>query len=111
MRPFASTALLGCLILAGCNSTDTEKLGNDAQKMAADAGQTVSGLTLAGKVEAALRLRKNVDASTLHVEAKDGVVTITGTVGSIAEKKLVHDVAVNTVGVDKVIDDGLRVGK
>jgi osmotically-inducible protein OsmY len=59
----------------------------------------------------ALRLRKDVDVSGLHIEAKDGVVTISGHVKSSDEKARVFDIANNTVGVDKVINTDLRVEK
>lgn len=102
-------ALLAVIVMAGCTSPDAAKLGQDAQNMANDASHAVSGLTLAGKVETALRLRKDVDASTIHVEAKDGVVTLTGHVKDPNERSSVYAVVSNTVGVDKVIDTDLKV--
>ncbi len=94
----------------GCSSQDTEKIGNDVKTVAEDAGKSVSGMTLAGKVRAALALRKDVNVDDLHIEAKDGVVTVTGHVKSPEEKAKVFDVINNTVGVDKVDNTGLKVG-
>jgi len=108
MRNFGLTALLAATVMVGCSQQDTDKVSADAKSAAQSAGQTISGVALAGKVETALRLRKDIDASTLHVEAKDGVVTITGTVKSLAEKKAVNEVASSTTGVDKVIDTDVK---
>ncbi|HLK14755.1 MAG TPA: BON domain-containing protein [Fimbriimonadaceae bacterium] len=101
--------VLAATVLGGCNQSDQEKITTDAKKMATDAGTALGGLTLAGKVETALRLRKDVDASTLHVEAKDGVVTITGHVKDPGERSAVYSVVSNTVGVDTVLDTDLKV--
>jgi osmotically-inducible protein OsmY len=63
---------------------------------------------VAGKVNAALALRKGVHLKGLRVEAVGGVVTIGGHVSTPKEKATVLDVATNTVGVERVIDQ-LRV--
>jgi osmotically-inducible protein OsmY len=96
-------------VIAGCNSQDADNLKKDATGFAKDAGQALGGLTLAGKVNTALALRKDVDTSGLHVEAKDGVVTVSGHVKTSDEKGRIFDVINNTVGVDKVINTDLRV--
>jgi hyperosmotically inducible protein len=97
-------AALLVLTIAGCSSEDTTKLGQDVKTIGQDATKSLSGLSLAGKVNTALDLRKDVDIKGLHIEAKDGVVTITGHVKSSDEKQRVFDVVNNTVGVEKVID-------
>ncbi|MHB8636150.1 MAG: BON domain-containing protein [Fimbriimonadaceae bacterium] len=109
MRNSGLWMILAATLVVGCSQQATDKLGTDAKTMASDAGQALSGLTLEGKVETALRLRKDVDVSTLHVEARDGVVTITGHVKDPTERSSVYAVAINTVGVDKVIDTDLKV--
>jgi osmotically-inducible protein OsmY len=111
MRKLGLLSIVAVVALAGCNSEDASKLGADAKNLAQDAGQAFNGLSLAGKVQMALRLRKDVDVSGLHIEAKDGVVTISGHVKSSDEKARVFDIANNTVGVDKVINTDLRVEK
>jgi osmotically-inducible protein OsmY len=109
MRKLGFLSIVAAIVLAGCSSEDANKLSSDAKNLAQDAGQAIGGLTLAGKVQAALRLRKDIDANGLHVEAKDGIVTITGHVKSADEKARVFDIANNTVGVDKVINTDLKV--
>lgn len=104
-----SLALIALVIVAGCSQPDADKLSQDAKNIANDAGKAASGLTLKGKVEAALRLRKDVNADNLHIDAKDGVVTITGHVKDPAERSSVYAVVSNTTGVDKVIDTDLKV--
>jgi len=109
MRKLGLTLVVAVAVLAGCNSQDANNLSKDASNLAQDAGKSISGLNLAGKVNTALLLRKDVDISGLHIEAKDGVVTVTGHVKTSDEKGRVFDVINNTVGVDKVIDTDLRV--
>jgi osmotically-inducible protein OsmY len=103
--------LVAAVVSVGCNKEDADKISTDAKNVASDAGQAIGGLTLEGKVQTALRLRKDVDVSTLHIQAKDGVVTITGHVKSPEERSSVYAVVSNTVGVDKVIDTDLTIDK
>lgn len=98
------------LALLGCNKEDAQNLGDDAKSLATHAGAAISGLTLAGKVNTALALRKDVDMSGLHIEAKDGVVTVGGHVENEKERRIVLDTVNNTKGVDKVVDE-LRLAK
>ncbi len=109
MRSFKFMAALAVVLVAGCSPQDTDKVTADAKGAAQDASQAIGGLTLVGKVQTALRLRKNIDASQIHVEAKDGTVTLTGHVKSLGEKSTVFDVVTNTTGVDKLIDQDLTV--
>lgn len=94
--------LVGAAI--GCNSTDATDLKRDATQLGQTAQRAATNATVAGKVNAALALRKGVDMKGLHVSTEGGVVTIGGHVGSAQEKKTVLDVANNTVGVERVID-------
>lgn len=96
--------------LIGCNQEDAQNITEDAKSLAASTGKAIGGMTLAGKVNAALALRKDVDMTGLHIEAKDGVVTVGGHVESAQEKKLVLDVVNGTKGVERVVDQ-LRISK
>ena len=108
MRNLGLMMILAGAFVGGCTSQDTDKLGTEAKTAAHDAGQTISDVALASKVDTALKLRKDIDAGTLHVAAKSGVVTITGTVKSTEERNNVEAVASKTEGVDKVIDTDLK---
>jgi len=63
---------------------------------------------LAVKVRTALRYHRSFDPSALQVAAKDGVVALTGEVGSAAEKELAGDIARNVDGVAD-LDNRLRI--
>ena len=93
------------LTVVGCNSRDATNITDDAQKFAHDAGRSMSGVSLAAKVNMVLAVRKGVDISGLHVEAKDGVVTISGHVQDDKQKGVVIATADEITGVDKVVDD------
>lgn len=57
---------------------------------------------LATKVRTALRYHRNVDESTIQVEAQDGVVTLRGQAGSAAHRTLAWDIAKEVDGVRDV---------
>jgi osmotically-inducible protein OsmY len=103
-------ALSCLLVVLGCNKEDAQNLGSDAKNLARDAGKAVGGVTLAAKVNSALALKKDVDMSGLHIEAKDGVVTVGGHVGDEKARRLVLDTVEGTKGVEKVVDE-LRISK
>lgn len=121
MKPFAVSRRLNsmrtlwcvaiiCLCLAGCNSRDAGNLTSDVKDIAGHAGQAVGSTALAAKVNAALVMKKGVDMSGLHIEAKDGVVTVGGHVRNANEKKTVLATVKETSGVDKLVDQ-LRISK
>lgn len=101
--------VLACLsVLGGCNPQDRTDLAKDASQLGRTASRAATNATVAGKVEAALALRKGVDTKALHIEATGSAVTISGIVDSMAKKKTILDVATNTVGVD-VVNDQIKV--
>jgi hyperosmotically inducible periplasmic protein len=60
---------------------------------------------LATKVRTALRYHRNLDDAATKVEAKDGVITLSGRVGSVAQRALAADIARNVDGVTDVKND------
>jgi osmotically-inducible protein OsmY len=60
------------------------------------------------KVRGALLFHRNVSATDSHVQVRDGVVTLTGTANSDAEKALAEEYAKDVKGVQRV-DNQLRV--
>jgi osmotically-inducible protein OsmY len=95
---------LALAVLCGCNPQDRTDLAKDASQLGKTASRAASNATVAGKVEAALALRKGVETKGLHISATGPAVTISGTVDSESKKKVILDVANNTVGVDTVVD-------
>jgi osmotically-inducible protein OsmY len=91
-------------VSVACNPQDSTNLQRDASNLGKSATRAAANATVAGKVNAALALRKGVSLKNLHLEAEGSIVTISGHVGSALEKRTVLDVATNTVGVDRVID-------
>ena len=101
---FIVLALVGLVIVSGCNSNDATNLKQDASQLGKTATRAAANATVAGKVNMALSLRKGVSIKNLHVEAEGNVVTIGGHVNTALEKQTVLDVANNTIGVDRVVD-------
>ena len=90
--------------IAGCNPTDSAELAADSKKLAATAQRAATNATVAAKVSTALSLRKGVDMGGLKVEAEGGVVTLKGKTRTSKEKALILDIATNTRGVERVVD-------
>ncbi|CAN0626185.1 hyperosmotically inducible periplasmic protein [Burkholderia multivorans] len=65
------------------------------QQTAADVG---------AQIAAALARRAQRESSAISVDAADGVVTLTGTVDSLAEKRAACGAAWSVKGVHEVID-------
>lgn len=102
MKP---TWMIPVLALAiGCNQKDADQVQSDAQNLAKQTGQVASSLTLAAKVETALRAMKWIDNSDVHVDAKDGVVTLSGSAVDTGQKKKIVETTTDVKGVDKVVD-------
>ncbi len=97
--------LLGIVAtLSGCNSRDAGNLAQDARTFTQHTGQALGSATLAGKVNTVLSLRKGVDMSGLHVEAQDGVVTLSGHVRNGEERRRVVQTVDGIRGVDRIVD-------
>lgn len=110
-------AAVALAVLSGCNpqdaselKQDTGKLAETAGKVAESAGKASVNAGLAAKVNSHLLLHKGVDISGLHIEADKGHVTVSGHVGSAAEKQRVLVIVRDTAGVEKMTDS-LRVEK
>jgi osmotically-inducible protein OsmY len=96
--------------LAGCNPEDARNLKQDVGSVTQHTGESLGNAKLAASVNTVLALRKGVDMSGLHVEAKDGVVTLGGHVRNAEERRRVVETVQGIRGVDKVINK-LRVQK
>ena len=59
---------------------------------------------VSAQIAAALKRRAQAGAQSVAVEVRDGVVTLRGTVGSLAEKKVAHGAARSTPGVRSIVD-------
>jgi osmotically-inducible protein OsmY len=88
--------------LPGVKSVDNRLL------LRAEASGTSPDLWLATKVKMALRYQKHIGTDTIQVEARSGVVTLSGQTGSRAEKELAEDIVQNIDGVKQVEND-LRI--
>lgn len=105
-------ALIAAVLLpigiAGCNAQDAGSLSQDVGKIAHDTGTAAGNAQLAARVNSVLIQRKGVDMSGLHIDVKDGVVTVGGHVRDENEKRIVLNTLNDTRGVNKVIDN-LRI--
>lgn len=77
---------------------------------AANIEERISDTWITTKVKSSLLISTNVDGLDLSVETKDGVVTLTGSASSAAERDLAVEIAKDIKGVKNVDAGGVEVG-
>lgn len=98
----------------------TPKTGSDANLPATEGqrgpvappdpqGDPTANVVLTSKVKTRLLADKTIPGLKIGVDSRDGVVTLTGTVSSEAEKTKALRIARETDGVQKVVDE-LKIG-
>lgn len=92
----------------GC-AHDTMQAQETEKTPAVEAGEAVSDAWITTKVKADLVATSDVPGTAIDVDTKDGVVTLTGTVGTQAEADKAQSVASLIKGVKRV-DSQLTVG-
>jgi osmotically-inducible protein OsmY len=105
----AGTALRSAAPAAGPASTNTagdrtDRLGTQAGQAARKVGEFASDAELTAKIKAKMALDDGVRAQTIGVATTDGVVTLTGTIGSASEHDRAVRLARDTKGIRQVVD-------
>ena len=123
-RRFGRWALAGLGLAVGtigCSNEDPDHLARVAKCVAAksegltgDADKTLTGwqalqanldeLTLDARVSARLRWDKDLAATPIQVQVRDGAVELKGTVRDLQQRRRAVELAQSTVGADKVVD-------
>ncbi|WP_296221623.1 BON domain-containing protein [Pseudomonas sp. UBA2684] len=80
-----------------------------AQNAANDAGAAISDAWITSKVKSSFLYSRNLDGLNISVATKEGLVNLSGTVLSNAEKQLAIETARNIRGVRGVDADALRI--
>jgi osmotically-inducible protein OsmY len=80
------------------------EIGSKATEAASVAQAALADGSITAKIKAKMTLDDTVQARDIHVDFDNGVVTLTGTVGSAAERKRAIDLARETKGVKSVRD-------
>ena len=102
----ARAVVLGALIAlgaAGCASHEPAHYAGTKQERSAS--QAVSDSTLSARIKTAFAADDVVKARDIKVDVMRGVVTLTGTVTSAAERSKAISIARNTTGVVEVKDN------
>ena len=84
------------------------KVASKAAEKAGDAAESVEGTikesALTAKIKSKMALDDHVKARTINVDTTGSVVTLTGIVGSNAERERAVRLATDTDGVTRVVD-------
>jgi len=106
------------LIVAGCtpqqeNSAQqqADKAGKQIQTGLDQTGKTLSDDGQALKVKAAMEASDKVTPKDIHVNFKDKVLTLTGSVPEESQKAVAQSIAENTVGHDIKVVNQLTIAK
>jgi len=94
----------------GVSSVDNQlKVKNEKASLAdktkssmSSAGQAISDTWITTKVKSSLMYSSNVNGSQISVDTKNGIVTLSGTVNSGAERELAIEIAENVRGTKSV---------
>jgi osmotically-inducible protein OsmY len=116
------TLLAAILCLAGCGSEDTEQLAKVARLSASKVGEMSGGApnkvagsfetmranwsepTLETRISLRLSWEKDLQDTAIQVRARNGIVTLKGSVRDIAQQQRAVAVARSTIGVVDVVD-------
>ena len=90
-------------------SARTAEVNAKTKQVAHTTEDAVSDAWITTKVKTSLLYSKNVDGLDIEVDTKNGVVTLSGTVDSNAERDLAVELARQVRGVKKVETTGLRI--
>ncbi len=74
-----------------------------------ETSETVSDAWITTKVKSTLLFSSNVEGTAINVDTNNGVVSLSGTIHTSAERDLAIELAQNVRGVKKVDASGLRV--
>lgn len=96
---------------------DAHKLGAEVQQQARDADrkygpaarETIADTTLTARVKAGLIAAPDLGGIRIHVNSRDGLVTLSGTVASAENRRQAEKVARDTDGV-RAVDNRIEVG-
>jgi uncharacterized protein (UPF0212 family) len=121
MKPvlFAAAAVLG-LTLCGCSQQTINSAKDDANhdiavanqkadQVAADAKPDLAKLDLGARVSAALAANDNLKGSHIRVDASTHGVRLHGTVKTAEQKHIAAQVAKDTLGPGKSVDNELSL--
>ncbi len=86
-----------------------ETVGDKTKAASKEAVEDVADGWISTKVKSTLLYSSNVDGSDIKVDTKNGVVTLSGTVDSSAERALAIELAKNVRGVKSVQSKGLKI--
>jgi hyperosmotically inducible protein len=79
-------------------------IGETVATGASAAQHAAANVTLTGKIKVKIGLDDTIKASHIDVDTTDGVVTLTGTVATEAQRTRVVQLARETAGVKSVVD-------
>jgi osmotically-inducible protein OsmY len=83
---------------------DTGSIEKKVSEVGSEASAFLSDAALTTKIKSKMSLDDHVEARNVHVSTASGVVTLTGTVRSRAERARAVELARDTTGVKSVID-------
>ena len=111
--PQVLTVALAAVLAAGCSRAEADRGAREAaievRKAADVAGEQLNDGWLTTKIQAQYFADRDIKARHLDVSTRDGAVTVSGFVDSLAARDQAIQIARNTDGVRTVVDQ-LKIG-
>ncbi len=119
--PLALLLFVALLLIGGCSQQTINSADKDANHDLAVANQKadqaaqqvkpkLDSLDLGARVTTAIQANQNLPHDKIRVDASPNGVRLKGTVNSAAQKQLAGQVAKDTLGAGKTVDNDLTVG-
>ncbi|KMQ79861.1 hypothetical protein BPMI_04459 [Candidatus Burkholderia pumila] len=91
-----------CVVFALNVNAQTNSTTSSSGSTDTSVGQKIDDSTVTTKVKAELLSAKDVQSTHIHVKTKNGIVSLTGTVPSAADKTTAEETVKNVSGVASV---------
>jgi hyperosmotically inducible protein len=113
----AATLAATGVALAGCHQKSAQpkpaqqikqgahKMGQGVEAAGRKAGQAASDTAITTKVKSKLAANQGLSSLHIHVDTDNGVVTLSGTVGTVSKHDLAQRIAAQTEGVKGVTNN------
>ncbi len=90
---------------ASLGTVDLDKAADNAEEAAEDVARGISDTWINTKIRSAFTFTRGLDADNISVSSKNGVVTLSGSAHTSAQKELAKEVAIDIRGVKKVVNN------
>lgn len=97
------------LLAAGCSQAERTNMAHQADQNVRKAGQALDEGLNSTRIKSALMASRKVDASHINVDSSDTTVFLRGSVKTLEQKKIAHDLTNTMIEPGQKLVDELKV--